>query len=158
MTTHYRQVHFKTLEYQPEFPKRLKAIDEARTFCRRLAAWYNEDHHHAGTLRMAPHQNFCVFLPGLRPALVNRRSPILQLLPNDVTRQMQRPRQANDALAVSQPLSPDLPNRFHVLHSSRSHPKTGLLHEWDDQFWTLYHPVSWSFLHAVLQNAHGWQS
>jgi ribonuclease T2 len=27
-----------------------------------------------------------------------------------------------------------------------------LLHDWGGQFWTLFHPVSWSLLHAVLQS------
>ena len=56
MTTRFRQAQFKTLKYQPEFPKRLKTIDQARTSCRRLAAWYNEDHHHAGIGLMTPDQ------------------------------------------------------------------------------------------------------
>ena len=27
------EAHFKTLKYQPEFPKRFQTIEEARTFC-----------------------------------------------------------------------------------------------------------------------------
>ena len=49
-------VTFKTLKYQPEFPKRFQTIDEARTFCRRFFTWYNEDHHHAGIGLMTPDQ------------------------------------------------------------------------------------------------------
>jgi hypothetical protein len=52
----FSEAHFKTLKYQPEFPKRFQTIGEARTFCRRLAAWYNEDHHHAGIGLMTPDQ------------------------------------------------------------------------------------------------------
>ena len=52
--------------------------------------------------------------PGLRLALVNRLNPILQIFANGVPRQMQGPRQATDTLAVPQPSSPDLPNRFHA--------------------------------------------
>ena len=68
-------------------------------------------------------------------------------------RQLQGPRQAPDTLAVPQPASPDLPNRFHAEHASCSRPKTGVLHDWGGQFWTLFHPVSWSLLHAVLHTA-----
>ena len=52
----FSEAHFKTLKYQPEFPKRFQTIDEARTFCRRFFAWYNEDHHHAGIGLMTPDQ------------------------------------------------------------------------------------------------------
>jgi putative transposase len=52
----FPEAHFKTLKYQPEFPKRFQTIDEARTFCRRFFAKYNEDHHHAGIGLMTPDQ------------------------------------------------------------------------------------------------------
>jgi len=52
----FSEAHFKTLKYQPEFPKRFETIEDARIFCRRLAAWYNEDHHHAGIGLMTPDQ------------------------------------------------------------------------------------------------------
>ena len=52
----FSEAHFKTLKYQPEFPKRFQTIDEARTFCRRFFAWYNENHHHAGIGLMTPDQ------------------------------------------------------------------------------------------------------
>ena len=52
----FSEAHFKTLKYQPEFPKRFQTIDEARTFCRRFFTWYNEDHHHAGIGLMTPDQ------------------------------------------------------------------------------------------------------
>ena len=52
----FLETHFKTLKYQPEFPKRFQTIDEARTFCRHVFAWYNEYHHHAGIGLMTPDQ------------------------------------------------------------------------------------------------------
>lgn len=52
----FSEAHFKTLKYQPEFPKRFDTIDEARMFCRRFFAWYNDDHHHAGIGLMTPNQ------------------------------------------------------------------------------------------------------
>lgn len=52
----FSEAHFKTLKYQPEFPKRFDTIDEARAFCRRFFGWYNEDHHHAGIGLMTPDQ------------------------------------------------------------------------------------------------------
>ena len=44
----FSEAHFKTLKYQPEFPKRFETIDAARIFCRRFFAWYDEDHHQGG--------------------------------------------------------------------------------------------------------------
>jgi hypothetical protein len=35
----FSEAHFKTLKYQPEFPKHFETIDEARAFCRRFFAW-----------------------------------------------------------------------------------------------------------------------
>jgi putative transposase len=52
----FSEAHFKTLKYQPEFPRRFQTIDESRTFCRRFFAWYNEDNHHAGISLMTPNQ------------------------------------------------------------------------------------------------------
>ncbi len=52
----FSEAHFKTLKYQPEFPKRFETIEEARTFCRRFFTWYNQDHHHAGIGLMTPDQ------------------------------------------------------------------------------------------------------
>ena len=46
--------HFKTLKYQPEFPKRFQTTHAARAFCRRFFAWYNQDHHPAGIGLMTP--------------------------------------------------------------------------------------------------------
>jgi len=52
----FSEAHFKTLKYQPEFPKRFENIIEARAFCRRFFAWYNEEHHHTGIGLMTPDQ------------------------------------------------------------------------------------------------------
>ena len=47
---------FKTLKYQPRFPKRFGCIEDARSFCRDFFDWYNQDHHHAGIGLMTPDQ------------------------------------------------------------------------------------------------------
>jgi len=52
----FSEAHFKTLKYQPEFPKKFETIEKARDFCRRFFAWYNEEHHHAGIGLMTPDQ------------------------------------------------------------------------------------------------------
>jgi transposase InsO family protein len=52
----FSEAHFKTLKYQPEFPRNFETIEQARAFCRRFFAWYNQDHHHAGIGLMTPDQ------------------------------------------------------------------------------------------------------
>lgn len=52
----FSESHFKTLKYQPRFPRRFGCIEDARGFCRRFFDWYNQDHHHAGIGLMTPDQ------------------------------------------------------------------------------------------------------
>ena len=47
---------FKTLKYQPKFPKRFGCVEDARSFCRAFFDWYNQGHHHAGLGLMTPDQ------------------------------------------------------------------------------------------------------
>ena len=52
----FSESHFKTLKYQPQFPKRFGSIEDARSFCRHFFDWYNQDHHHSGIGLMTPDQ------------------------------------------------------------------------------------------------------
>jgi putative transposase len=52
----FSESHFKTLKYQPQFPKRFGCIQDAKTFCRHFFSWYNRDHHHLGIGLMTPNQ------------------------------------------------------------------------------------------------------
>ena len=52
----YSEAHFKTLKYQPRFPKTFGCIEDARTFCRSFFDWYNQHHHHSGIGLMTPDQ------------------------------------------------------------------------------------------------------
>jgi transposase InsO family protein len=52
----FSESHFKTLKYQPRFPKRFGSIEDARSFCRHFFDWYNQDHHHSGIGLMTPDQ------------------------------------------------------------------------------------------------------
>lgn len=47
---------FKTLKYQPQFPKRFGSIQDAKAFCRQFFNWYNQEHHHLGIGLMTPDQ------------------------------------------------------------------------------------------------------
>jgi putative transposase len=52
----FSESHFKTLKYQPRFPRRFGCIEDAKSFCRSFFDWYNQDHHHAGIGLMTPDQ------------------------------------------------------------------------------------------------------
>ena len=52
----FSESHFKTLKYQPQFPKRFGCIRDAKAFCRAFFKWYNDDHHHLGIGLMTPNQ------------------------------------------------------------------------------------------------------
>lgn len=52
----FSESQFKTLKYQPRFPRRFGCIEDARGFCRGYFDWYNEDHRHAGIGLMTPNQ------------------------------------------------------------------------------------------------------
>ena len=52
----FSESHFKTLKYQPRFPKRFGCIEDVRSFCRAFFIWCNRDHHHAGIGSMTPDQ------------------------------------------------------------------------------------------------------
>lgn len=52
----FSESHFKTMKYQPQFPKRFGCIQDAKTFCRDFFTWYNRDHHHLGIGLMTPDQ------------------------------------------------------------------------------------------------------
>ncbi len=52
----FSESHFKTLKYQPRFPKCFGCIEDARSFCREFFDWYNQVHHHLGIGLMTPDQ------------------------------------------------------------------------------------------------------
>jgi transposase InsO family protein len=52
----FSESHFKTLKYQPRFPKRFGCIEDAKQFCREFFSWYNQQHHHVGLGLMTPDQ------------------------------------------------------------------------------------------------------
>jgi len=44
----FSEAAFKTAKYRPDYPARFTTIDEARTWMRRFAHWYNAEHYHSG--------------------------------------------------------------------------------------------------------------
>jgi len=45
---------FKTLKYQPDFPKRFEGLREADAWCNDYYDWYNKDHHHVSLALYTP--------------------------------------------------------------------------------------------------------
>lgn len=50
----YSEANFKTAKYRPDYPDRFDTIDQARTWMRRFARWYNQDHYHSGIAYLHP--------------------------------------------------------------------------------------------------------
>ena len=51
----FSEAQFKTLKYQPGFPKRFGGYEHARDHCRKFFPWYNNDHRHAGLGMLTPY-------------------------------------------------------------------------------------------------------
>lgn len=50
----FSESQFKTLKYQPLFPKQFGSIEDARAFCAPFFDWYNHRHHHSGIGWLTP--------------------------------------------------------------------------------------------------------
>jgi putative transposase len=50
----YSEANFKTVKYRPDYPDRFESLDEARTWMRKFAHWYNHDHYHGGVAYLHP--------------------------------------------------------------------------------------------------------
>jgi len=55
----FSESQFKTLKYQPEFPRRFASHEHGLTFCREFFPWYNQEHHHWGLGLMTPGDHSC---------------------------------------------------------------------------------------------------
>ena len=49
---------FKTLKYQPDYPRRFDSYDHAMRWCEDYVQWYNHCHHHSSLGGFTPHQVF----------------------------------------------------------------------------------------------------
>ncbi len=49
---------FKTMKYQPDYPRRFNSYQHAEQWCREYVQWYNHDHHHSGLAGFTPSQVF----------------------------------------------------------------------------------------------------
>ncbi len=99
----FSEAHFKTLKYQPEFPKRFQTIIDARAFCRRFFAWYNEDHHHAGIGLMTPDQIHFGQADAIHTARQTALDAAFLSTPERFVRQRPKPPQIPTAVWINPP-------------------------------------------------------
>jgi putative transposase len=50
----YSEANFKTAKYRPDYPDRFESLDDARSWMRTFACWYNHDHYHSGIAYLHP--------------------------------------------------------------------------------------------------------
>lgn len=67
------EAQFKTLKYQPDYPRRFDGYDHAQRWCRDYIGWYNGEHHHSSLAGFTPHQVFT----GEYQQLIERRTETL---------------------------------------------------------------------------------
>jgi len=69
----YSESQFRTMKYRPEFPERFGCIQDARAFCQRFFAWYNDAHRHSGIGMLTP----AMVHFGHAPAIHQKRQTVL---------------------------------------------------------------------------------
>lgn len=52
------EAQFKTLKYQPDYPRRFEDYGHAQRWCQDYVHWYNEAHHHSSLAGFTPRQVF----------------------------------------------------------------------------------------------------
>lgn len=70
----YSEAQFRTLKYQPDFPKKFGSLEDARTFLHSFFAWYNHEHRHSGIGLVTPAQRHS----GEDKTVYNRRQITLE--------------------------------------------------------------------------------
>jgi len=61
----FSESQFKTLKYQPDYPRRFAHFAHAERWCRDYFDWYNFHHHHSGLAGFTPEQVFTERYRGL---------------------------------------------------------------------------------------------
>jgi len=54
----FREAQFKTVKYQPDYPRRFDNYQHAMRWCEDYVNWYNNDHHHSALGGFTPQQVF----------------------------------------------------------------------------------------------------
>ena len=67
------EAQFKTMKYQPDYPRRFRDYHHAQRWCRDYVQWYNHDHHHSALAGFTPAQVFT----GDYQKIADKRQPAL---------------------------------------------------------------------------------
>ena len=92
------EAQFKTLKYQPDYPRRFDSYNHAMRWCEDYVQWYNHQHHHSSLAGFTPHQVFSGEYQSLaktkqaaldemysrHPERFTRGRPIAQMPPSEV--------------------------------------------------------------------------
>lgn len=54
----YSESQFRTMKYQPDYPRKFQDYGHARCWCEEYVQWYNFSHHHSGLAGFTPEQVF----------------------------------------------------------------------------------------------------
>lgn len=68
------EAQFKTLKYQPDYPRRFDGYDHAQRWCQDYVRWYNNEHHHSSLAGFTPQQVYT----GEYQQLIERRAEVLR--------------------------------------------------------------------------------
>ena len=92
----FSESHFKTLKYQPDYPRRFADYDHAQRWCEDYVPWYNSSHYHSGLAGFTPEQVFTgeyIHLAGMRQKALDQaytahpdrfiKGPPTVLMPSD---------------------------------------------------------------------------
>jgi putative transposase len=104
----FSEAQFKTLKYQPQFPKQFGSIEDARTFCQTFFWWYNQVHHHSGIGLLTP----AMLHYGQAEGVVQQRQQVLQAAyqahPERFVRGLPHPPSLPTAVWINPPLPTQL--------------------------------------------------
>lgn len=103
----FSESHFKTLKYQPQFPRRFGSIEDAKAFCRRFFDWYNQDHHHAGLGLMTPNQVHYGQADAVHAARQETLDTAFRANPERFVRKSPRPPEKPSAAWINPPTTPE---------------------------------------------------
>lgn len=70
----FSEAQFKTLKYQPQFPKHFGSMEDARSFCQTFFQWYNHGHYHSGIGLLTP----AALHHGQAVTVIQQRQQVLQ--------------------------------------------------------------------------------
>lgn len=103
----FSEAQFKTLKYQPTFPKQFGCIEDARAFCQHFFAWYNQAHHHGGIGLLTPN----MMHSGQAQAVTRQRQDVLTNAyithPERFVHQPPRPPLVPSAVWINPPMAAD---------------------------------------------------